>query len=116
VSDLATNIAARKDAEELLALIDADKMLDGDYRDAFMRRLHLESKPPEDIKEPTKPEPIARLAAYEMPFGAHKGKTLDFIDVDYLDWLCRSTEDSLAAIRAYLKHPDLESRRRGLDR
>lgn len=59
--------------------------------------------------------PIARLGAMEMPFGQHHGKSLDECPLDYLDWLCRSQEDFYKSLRAYLKHPDLESRRRGIE-
>ena len=58
-----------------------------------------------------KPEPIARLGAIEMPFGAYAGKSFDETPIEYLDWLCRSDESFYKSLRAYLKHPDLESRR-----
>lgn len=59
--------------------------------------------------------PIARLGATEMPFGGHAGKKFDDVPLEYLDWLCRSQEDFYKSLRAYLRHPELESRRRGTD-
>lgn len=59
--------------------------------------------------------PIARLGNIPMPFGQHEGKPFDETPLEYLDWLCRSQEDFYKSLRAYLKHPDLESRRRGIE-
>jgi hypothetical protein len=109
-------VAGRNMAEDLL-----DCIPDKDAEDpVFMaslaaRLLRPFEKAPVEAPAP-KPEPIARLGLFRFSFGQHADKPLDEIPLDYLDWYCRTAEETLAAVRAYLKHPDLESRRRGVDR
>lgn len=59
--------------------------------------------------------PIARLGSTVLPFGKYHNHQFDYVPLDYLEWLCRSQEEFLATLKAYMKHPELESRRRGLD-
>jgi hypothetical protein len=88
-----------------------------DYADAFCETLRsLLPQRRKDVVEPKSPPPIARLGAMQIPFGQHAGKCFDDIPLDYLDWLCRSQEDFYRDLRAYLKHPELESRRGALER
>lgn len=105
-------IAGRKMANELFGLIEG-----GNATRVYMESLIDELKRLAGIAEPEpatkKHEPIARLGATEMPFGAHGGKCFDEIPLEYLDWLCRTQEGFYKSLRAYLKHPELESRRSG---
>lgn len=39
--------------------------------------------------------------------------TVPEVEIDYLSWLCGQQEASMKSLRAYLKHPELESRRGG---
>lgn len=100
-------------AVELMTFIKNEDMGDADYMRGLIDRIERDtsSKPIEDVAD-VKPEPIARLGAIEMPFGAHKGKSLDDVPLEYLDWLCSSQEGFYKNLRAYLKHPELESRRK----
>lgn len=110
---LRRRIEGRKAAEEIRELLDIGRDPTADpYLDAFIETLRPAAKP---TNAPPR-EPIARLGATPLDFGAHRGKTFDDVPVDYLDWLCKSQESSAAALRSYLTHPDLESRRRGLDK
>lgn len=112
---IAARVAGRKAAEEIKPLLEWPNNHGADFADGFlsqMRQLLPQRKA--DAIEPEKPQPIARLGAIEMPFGAHAGKTLDDVPLEYLDWLCRSQEEFYKNLRAYLKHPELESRRRGI--
>jgi hypothetical protein len=111
---IAARVDGRKAAGDLLELLsDADK----DNHD-FMQSLvdtistvcDLNPKP----EATSAPEPIARLGSTTIPFGQHIGKDFDSVPLDYLDWLCREQEGFYKTLRAYLKHPELESRRRGL--
>lgn len=99
-------------AVQLLSLIPSRDLEDADYMDGLVDRMirdgsHAEI---EDAAE-AKPEPIARLGATVMPFGAHAGKTFDETPRAYLDWLCSSQESFYKSLRNYLRHPELESRR-----
>ena len=98
-----------------MTLLSNEELADGDFMRGLIDRIERDSssKPIEDVGE-VKPEPIARIGATEMPFGAHKGKSLDDVPLEYLDWLCSSQEGFYKNLKAYLKHPELESRRRGL--
>ena len=104
-------------AVQLLSLIASKDLEDADYMDGLVERMIRDGshKHIEEVAE-VKPEPIARLGATEMPFGAHAGKTFDETPLEYLDWLCRSQESFYKSLRAYLKHPQLESRRCGADK
>lgn len=104
-------------AVQLLSLIASKDLEDADYMDGLVERMIRDGShaPIEDVAD-VKPEPIARLGATEMPFGQHAGKTFDETPIEYLDWLCRSQEGFLKTLRSYLKHPELESRRRGTER
>src|SRR3989304_3757079 len=85
--------AGRHMAPELYTLIDGDTA-DRVYMESLIEELRLKSSFAEPTPEvASKPEPIARLAANTMPFGAHVGKTFDEVPLAYLDWLCRSQED-----------------------
>lgn len=98
-------------AHEIVTLLKWPDGHGADYADAFVSQIRdLLPKRKADAIDVI-PVPIARLGAVKLEFGAHKGKTLDEVPLKYLDWLCRTTEDTLKDVRAYLKHPDLESRR-----
>lgn len=111
-------VAGRSDAEEvhesLLNLVSETFPGHGaDYAEAFIDRMKelLPSRPSQQPK-PDTIVPFARLGATKMPFGAHTGQTFDEAPIDYLDWLCYSQEDFYKTLRAYLTHPECESRRR----
>ena len=105
-------IAGRQQAFEIVQLLEWKDGTGADFAETFLEELR--SKLPQRAKsqEPEKPpEPIARLGATKMNFGAHFGKSFDEVPLDYLSWLCGSSEDLLKSLRAYLKHPELEARR-----
>ena len=102
-------------AVQLLSLIPSCDLEDADYMDGLVERMIRDGSHSPIETADVKPEPIARLGAIEMPFGAHAGKSFDETPIEYLDWLCRSNESFYKSLRAYLKHPDLESRRRGME-
>jgi len=52
-------------------------------------------------------QPLSRLGAVTIKFGLHKGEPYSNIPIGYLDWLMKSSEDSVKSLRAYLTHPDL---------
>ena len=63
--------------------------------------------------------PFERAKSFEMPFGKHKGRTLDDIAQDddglrYLDWMRNAREDDGKtmdvdkALRAYLNDPSIQ--------
>ena len=106
-------IEGRKAAGDIAELI-GDLLHDRAYLAAFVEELqarfgeqHVEAQTPP-------PEPIGRLGSTLIEFGVYRGKTFDDVPLEYLDWLCRVQEDSAKRLRAYLKHPELEARRRGL--
>lgn len=109
---LKRRVAGSLYAVELMQLVQSSDLEDADYMDGFLDRLNREFGQSEmnDVAQPSL-TPIARLGATVMPFGGHKGKTLDEVPLAYLDWLCRSQEEFYRDLRAYLKHPELESRR-----
>ena len=110
---IAARVEGRKAAGELLELI-GELKTDRDFMQAVIEKIVAECDlAPKPEPAPT-PEPIARLGAMLVPFGQHVGKRFDDVPLDYLDWLCREQESFYKTLRAYLKHPELESRRCGL--
>lgn len=105
-------IAGRDAAPHLIELLDWPDGHGADYADALCHRLRelLPKRKVDEVKPPQQ-TPIAHLGVITMPFGVHAGKSFDDIPLEYLDWLCRSQEDFYKSLRAYLKHPELESRR-----
>lgn len=112
-SRIASRVRGREAVADLLSLLDAEVRDDPNAMEAIVEALECftnRNKP----AEPVAVEPIARLGAILVPFGQHLGKRFDDVPLDYLDWLCREQESFYKMLRAYLKHPELESRRRGL--
>ena len=109
---LARRVAGSLYAVELMQLVKSSDLEDADYMDGFLDRLNRDfgQQEIEDVGD-VKPIPIARLGSIVMPFGQHQGKCFDDVPLEYLDWLCRSQEEFYRDLRAYLKHPELESRR-----
>ncbi len=111
---IAAKIRGREIALELLSLaMDEPPEVRESIAEGLCKALSTtdaEKKP--DAAEPPQ-EPIARLAAVRLDFGLHKGKFIDDVPLDYLDWLCGETEETARKLRAYLKHPELEGRRQG---
>ena len=103
---ITARIAARKSAEDVLELLDWPDGTGADFADAFLERMRSLLPRRQEKDPPPKTVPLARLAATTMPFGKHEGRRFDDIPDDYLDWLCRSQEEFLADLRAYLRHPD----------
>lgn len=111
---IAARVEGRQIATGLLTLIDDQAKSNRDIMQAVVETFTAECDlTPKPEPSPT-PEPIARLGALVIPFGQHVGKRFDDVPLDYLDWLCREQESFYKTLRAYLKHPELESRRRGL--
>lgn len=114
-TSLKRRVAGSLMAVELMACLSSSDLGDPDYMRGLIDRIERDTSSTPINSEGAKPEPIARLGATEMPFGAHAGKSFDETPVEYLDWLCRSQEGFYKSLRAYLKHPELESRRRGIE-
>ncbi len=104
--------SARDSASEIIQLLEWPDGYGADFAEAFLEALRSKL-PKRRTTEPTpeKPQPIARLGATVMPFGAHQGKSFDEVPLEYLDWLCGTQESFHQALKAYLKHPELISRR-----
>lgn len=112
---LEARIAGRNAAKELFPLLEWPDGHGADFADGLLKALaELLPKRKADIVEPEKPIPIARLGATNIPFGKWINYTFDETPIEYLDWLCSSQESFYKDLRAYLKHPELESRRRGI--
>lgn len=105
-----SRIGGREAARELASLIE-DHISDRDFMEACIKALRIRAGLIDPVPKPEKPEPIARLGATIVPFGKHIGKQFDEVPTDYLDWLCREQEEFYKTLRAYLKHPQLETHR-----
>lgn len=59
---------------------------------------------------------LFRISKMEIPFGKHKGKTLDEVPADYLTWLAEAKAQTFQFgsiqkwVREYLKHPEIKHR------
>lgn len=112
---IAARIAGREEAEALISCIDHNYLASPDCMEAIVEEFEKytnRNKP----QTPATPEPIARLGATIIPFGQHLGRTFDQTPLEYLDWLCREQEGFYKTLREYLKHPELEGRRRAAGR
>lgn len=98
---------AAKDVWELLEERTSDK----GFMESLIHELQRQAGLLPPATEQEQHEPIARLGLNTVPFGKFKGETFDDTDRSYLDWLCSELEMFLKDLRAYLKHPDLESHR-----
>jgi hypothetical protein len=107
-------VAGREMANDLIEFIGYE-IDDAIFMESVIQTLSVRGLPKAEPQPVAKPEPIGRLGATVIPFGQHSGKTFDAAPLDYLDWICRSQEEFYRDLRAYLRHPDLESRRRGVD-
>ena len=105
-------IAAREAAKEVRELLSWEDGTGADYAESFlsaMRELLPQKKA--DIPREEKPVPIAMLGAHVIPFGLYARQPFDAVPLEYLDWLCREQEGFYRVLKAYLTHPELESRR-----
>lgn len=107
-------IAGRLAAVEVAGCLGSDTACPH-FMAALIEKLQADCLPSAPVMDAPKPPSIAMLGDCRITFGAHAGKSLDEIPIDYLDWLCREQEEFYRTLRAYLTHPDLESRRRGVD-
>jgi hypothetical protein len=107
-------IAGREMAAELCEYI-GQPWEDGtgaDFAESLLRELAERlPKRAKQIEPEEKPLPIARLGATIQNYGQYSGKCYDDIPLSYLDWLCRENERQYKELKAYLTHPELESRR-----
>lgn len=109
-------VHGRNVADEVFGMIGGDLSMHvghgADFADALIEGLQslLPHRKSISVEAP-KEIPIARLGATEMPFGEYMGHNFDGTPLDYLDWLCRTQEKFYAGLRAYLKHPELNSHR-----
>lgn len=111
-AQIGARVAGRKAAREIFELLQWPDGFGADFADGFVDEIR--DMLPKRRIEPVPPEkslPIARLGATRIPFGQYKDQTFDEAPLDYLDWLCRSQEEFYKDLRAYLKHPEVESRR-----
>ena len=106
-------VEGRKFAREIMSLAATEHADEREFWEACIDEIAGDKAPPlpvaPEVNEPL--TPIARLGAERMPFGEYRGKPLDDVSIAYLDWLCREQEHFYRTLRAYLKHPDLQSRR-----
>ncbi len=110
---IASRVRGREAVADILSLLDAGVRDDAEAMEAIVEALECftnRNKP----AAPVAVEPIARLGTVKITFGVHAGKEFDDVPLEYLDWLCRQQESFYKTLRSYLKHPELESRRRGL--
>lgn len=110
---IAAKVKARKDAAELAELLSWEDGTGHQYAESLLSELRklLPMREADKPKPPPIPIPIARLGALTMPFGEHCDKPLDDVPLQYLHWLCGRQENFLSGLRAYLRHPELSSRR-----
>ena len=113
-------VAGRQMAADMVSLIDNQSRTSRDYVESMLEEIARIAPfyPNADRHDPcgvpeenVTHEPIARLGATIMPFGQYADNSFDDTPIEYLDWLCRSQEGLYKDLRAYLKHPELESRR-----
>lgn len=114
MSELERRIAGSKYGVELMSLISEEHLVDQIYMQGLVDRIERLAFLLKPSKTTAKLIPIARLGGMPIQFGQYANKTLDEIPLDYLDWLCNSSEVTAKTIKEYLNHPELEARRRGL--
>lgn len=100
-------IQGRKAAKSILAqkMLSWPRGMGADFADALCEELRSQL-PQHPDAEPTPREPLARLAAIEIPFGKYAGRRLDDIPPDYLGWLADEKRHELKQITDYLNHPE----------
>ncbi len=106
-------IDGRKAAAELFQLTTPPDGYGSEYADELcetLRKLLPQRKATEVKPEPL--QPIARLGATIIEYGEYRDDSYDNIPLDRLDWYLRKAEENAKSLRAYLKHPEIESRRR----
>jgi len=113
LKEIAARVAGRKQAAEILDLLEYDKDTKQQFGGAFLDEIHqhLIGKQPEEKPNPANIEPIGRLGATIMRFGEFSGMPFDNVPMERLDWYLRTAEENVKVLRAYLTHPEIESRR-----
>lgn len=91
-------------------LNDAD-FADRDYMEAFVEELKRVSGHWVETPELVKHQPIARLGSHVLDYGEFRGRCLDDIPLERIDWYLRKAEENAKILGAYMTHPELESRR-----
>ncbi len=112
-------VAGRKAANEIFEYVALENSWPDGHGSEFadslceeLRKLLPQAKATEVKPEPLLP--IARLGSEVITFGKYAGTQLDGVPLAYLDWLMKENEGFAKRLKAYLTHPELESRRRGL--
>lgn len=111
---IAARVAGRHSAVQVAPILEWPNNHGADFADGFlseMKKLLPQRKA--DIVEPERLQPITRLGATVIEYGVYKGNSYDEIPIERLDWYLRMAEENAKSLRAYLKHPELEARRRG---
>lgn len=108
---LASRIRGAEAAREILEYI-GDEKHDPNFVARFLEVLQEELLPNPEKPTGLATDSVERLGATVLEFGVYRGQQFDSIPITYLDWLCRSQEQGLADLRAYLKHPRLNDHRR----
>jgi uncharacterized protein (DUF3820 family) len=117
---IAANIAARQAAETVVDLINDELrgLIDTHGRDALvtffatLRECYRDNLTVEVVKEveraPRGPRPMtdSEASAFEarrMPWGKHKGKRIDEVPIDYLQWMLDQPDTFKVEIKQYLE-------------
>lgn len=105
----------RAAAAEVISLL-ADELQDPDFSAALVEAISAHAGLGRQQSEtPDDPIPYARLEGYHIPFGRHRDERFSDVPLDYLDWLCRASEEFLRDLQAYLKHPKTRRENNGSD-
>lgn len=114
---VAARKTGRREAELIFdCLVSWPDNYGADYAEAFLEELKNRLPQRADHKPDEKQlTPIARLGSTSLWYGEFKGQTFDDVPLDRLQWYLKVSEDNAKQLREYLTHPELESRRRGID-
>ena len=100
--NLPHNVAVGKAVRELIELADADFTHEHwlRLRDELIQRYPLSAA---GVPKSMTDEESRAYGQTLMPLGQYKGKPIDTVPLQYLDWLCREQESFYSELRRYLK-------------
>ncbi len=106
-------VKAREDAKMIREMLSWEDGTGHQYAESLLKELRslLPIREADKPKEPPKLEPIARLGATVMAYGEFAGQQYDQVPLNRLDWYLQVAERDAKQLRAYLTHPELQSRR-----
>lgn len=103
-------VRGREASQQIRELI-GDDFGNRDFMEAFVEQVQRDANLIDERPPIVKVEPIARLGSHTLDYGEFKGRCLDDIPLARIDWYLRKAEENVKILRAYMKHPGLESRR-----